>query len=341
MYKYIIIGSGVTGLLLLLVLATKGSIEPNTICVIDPYFDGGDMMRKWGSVQSNTPWSKTFLSIQKISPTITSSLPQTSTTPLHEIPNFLRSCTSALQKQSRQIQGLATKAHYNSSTKQWTVHYSLGSAKGSVEGSRLILAQGSEPRGMDLPIPSIPLEIALDSCRIKQYVRPKDHVLVFGTMHSGSLILKNVMDCSGATATGFYKKEKAFYFARDGEYDGIKEDSAVIAHEILSGKYGDRLSLVNVNTLSDVIRNTIRAKWVVYAMGFSPRKTIQLQIDDSVARTPEQYDGTTGRLEGAPNAWGFGIAYPNRAPDGVHWDVGVASFVDHILLQLNDLINGI
>jgi hypothetical protein len=36
-----------------------------------------------------------------------------------------------------------------------------------------------------------------------------------------------------------------------------------------------------------------------------------------------------------PNAWGFGIAYPSQAPDGIHFDVGVASFIEHISNNIN------
>jgi hypothetical protein len=210
-----------------------------------------------------------------------------------------------------------------------------------VEGQRLLLAQGSEPRALDLPIPSIPLEIALDGSRLKQYLRPSDHVLVFGTMHSGTLVLRNALDCSGVTVTALYKKEKPFAFARDGEYDGIKEESAAIADTVLGGTYGSRLILCSSADTSQVIRSSLTATWVVYAMGFKPRIQMQFQVDGGTPYSPERYDGATGALEGAPNAWGFGIAYPNRAPDGVHWDVSVSSFVDHILLQKDALLSNL
>jgi hypothetical protein len=259
-------------------------------------------------------------------------------TPLIEIIHFLQGLARPLLKQSRQIQGLATKASYDSSTKLWTITTAAGT---SVQSSKLLLTQGSEPRNLDLPIPSIPLDIALDSTRIRQYLRPSDHVLVFGTMHSGTLVLRNALDCSGVTVTGFHKQETPFYFARDGAYDGIKEESATIADSMLAGAYGSRLTLCNVADTSQVVRQSVRATWVVYAMGFKPRATIQIQLDGGPLYSPEQYNGATGALEGAPNAWGFGIAYPNRAPDGIHWDVSVASFVDHILLQKDSLLTNL
>ena len=53
-----IIGAGVTGLSLLLLLQESG-IDPSKIVVIDPHFDGGDLARKWTTIQSNTTLHRT------------------------------------------------------------------------------------------------------------------------------------------------------------------------------------------------------------------------------------------------------------------------------------------
>ena len=37
--------------------------------------------------------------------------------------------------------------------------------------------------------------------------------------------------------------------------------------------------------------------------------------------------------------WGFGIAYPSQAPDGIHWDVGVSSFLEHIHGQTSSIVS--
>ena len=69
-------------------------------------------------------------------------------------------------------------------------------------------------------------------------------------------------------------------------------------------------------------------------MGFAPRSA-QVSIDGVKSST--EYDELTGRfMKGA--AWGFGIAYPNRAPDGIHWDVSVAAFLEHMKAQLSKII---
>ena len=55
MKRICIIGSGAAGILLLLNLQ-KVSYPPGQVTILDPYHDGGDLTRKWGSVRSNIIW---------------------------------------------------------------------------------------------------------------------------------------------------------------------------------------------------------------------------------------------------------------------------------------------
>jgi hypothetical protein len=71
----------------------------------------------------------------------------------------------------------------------------------------------------------------------------------------------------------------------------------------------------------------------VYATGFAARQSIQLS-QDGIVKSSLKYDGSSGKLTEVSSAWGFGIAYPNRAPDGIHWDVSVAAFLEHIKRQI-------
>jgi hypothetical protein len=178
-----------------------------------------------------------------------------------------------------------------------------------------------------LPFPSIPLDIALDKQRLSNHVSPGQHILVFGTAHSGPLIVKNLVDL-GTTITNFYATEQPFYFDRNGAYDGVKQDAAVIADAILQGSYSN-VSLESVHDMSAIIRASKSADACIYACGFEAR-CIQPQWN--------RYDGATGRIEGTTTAWGFGIAYPNRAPDGIHWDVSVPAFQAHIQRQMPEIL---
>lgn len=324
-----IIGAGATGLLLLLLLQ-EASVNLSTITIIDPYFDGGDLARKWTAVISNTPWSKTINSLKATCPSLTLPESHDTTTPLIEIAHLIRDLTTPLLKKTRQIQGRALSSNYDSASKMWitTVNGEI------VTTARLVLAQGSEPKFMDLPIPSIPLEIALDQSRLKHYVKSGDKIIIFGTMHSGTLVINN-LTALGTQVTAYYNSPDPFYWARDGAYDGIKADAADIADRIVKGEIA--VTLVATKDTAKVIRTSHDAQWVVYSMGFAPRDIV-LTLDGTPCSAKE-YDGLSGRLNKAP-AWGFGIAYPNRAPDGINWDVGVASFLEHMKRQISSILEG-
>jgi hypothetical protein len=328
LYDICIVGAGVTGLSLLLLLKEAGH-DLKRVCIIDPYFDGGDLARRWGGVTSNTPWSKTSDALKRVgvAGAGTSRHDPAATTPLFEIAEAVRAEAGGLLRLvGRQIQGEATRAEYSVADKVWSVW--VGGAH--VKARALLLVPGAEPRTLDLPIARIPLEIALDRGQLSRYVKPRQKVLVFGTMHSGTLVMRNLVDCS-ANVVGLYNTDAPFYWDRDGAYDGIKMEAADVADAIVAGRIPVELVQTQRDT-SALIRASMEADWVVYAMGFRPR-LIPLKVD-GVEKSAGVYDGLTGALTEVPCAWGFGIAYPNRAPDGVHWDVSVAAFLDHMKPQM-------
>lgn len=330
MYPHCIVGAGVTGLLLLLLLAERGTPLEN-IVVIDPFFDGGDLNRKWGHVISNTPWSKTYESVKTAFPSRTmpswaSENPPDQTTPLSQIARLIRELAKPLLINT--IYGTVRKASHS---EKWCVEVLREFAIVTVESSSIYFTVGSEQKSLDLSIPSIPLEIALDTSRLQQYLLPTDRVILFGTAHSGALILKNLAEL-GVNTTAVYRTPKPFLFARDGEYDGIKADAATYADDIIEGKY-PTLKLVPATQISTVIRETRSANWLICAIGFEPRCSIEVSVGGSRVSTVS-YISTSGKIIDCPNAWGFGIAYPSQAPDGIHFDVGVASFIEHIAANL-------
>lgn len=327
-----IVGAGITGLSLLLLLQ-EANVNLSKVVIIDPHFDGGDLARLWTSVQSNTPWSKTVNALRVACPSLeilATEHEPTVTTKLVDIAHLIRRLSLPLLKRVRQIQGYATKADYNS---EWIVQVESAGKTHEIRSKKIILAEGGEPKKMDLPISSIPLEIALDFSRLQNYVKSGDKIIVFGTMHSGTLVIRNLVS-AGAKVTAFYNTPKPFYWARDEVYDGIKEEAAEIADDILAGKIS--VELVPVQDSSKLIRSSYNADWVVYAMGFTPRNILQISVEGIVKS--KEYNGTTGQMT-VPAAWGFGTAYPNRAPDGVHWDVSVAAFLEHMKLQIPTILN--
>ena len=316
-----IIGAGITGLSALLLLQESGA-DMSQVTVIDPYFDGGDLARRWTAVLSNTPWSKTIDALNTACPSLKLE-PHSNLTKLVDIAHLLRKLTSGLK--FKRVQGVVSKASYSSETQTWTLDM-------GITAKRLIFAQGSEPKRMDISVPSIPLEVALDASRLQHFIKPAEKVLVFGTMHSGTLVIRNLVS-AGAQVAAYYNSPEPFYWARNGVYDGIKEEAATIADDIVAGNIP--VELVPVKDTSKVIRTSHSADWVVYAMGFQPR-TITTLVD-GVEKSCIPYDGNTGRLE-IPAAWGFGIAYPNAAPDG-NWDVSVAAFLQHMKQQIPNVLS--
>lgn len=337
-----IIGAGVTGLSLLLLLQESGA-DISKVAVIDPYFDGGDLARRWTAVKSNTPWSKTANALANACPTLiqpTSEYEQaaSSTTKLADIAHHIRAAAAPALKQAQQIQGVATKASYNSDTTAWTVQLLASGKPIEIKAKKLVIAPGGDSKALDLPIPSIPLDVAIDADRLRHYIKAGQRILVFGTMHSGTLVIRNLASC-GAHVTAYYNSQQPFYWDRDGAYDGIKEEAAEIADDIVAGKIP--VDLVSVENTSKVIRTSQFADWVVYAMGFQARNSIHVCVNEVSLQHPIKYNGTTGQLNDAPSAWGFGIAYPNLAPDGIHWDVSVAAFLEHMKQQVPSLLQGL
>ena len=325
----------------MILLLAETSIPLNSIYIIDPHFDGGDLFRKWSSVISNTPWSVTITNLQTHLPSVkipkwALALPLDKPTPVSTIAKLIRECAEPLLKQVKCVYGSAVSANWSSKTSKYTVFVQKEQSTTLIEVSGVCLTYGSEPNELDISSPSIPLDIALDCNRLSKYIEPDSKVIVFGTRHSGVHVLKNLVDCSANSIIGLYKGVKPFMWARDGEYDGIKMDAALIADEIIAGKYPS-VQLLSTSNLSAILREVRSAHWVVYAIGFEPRNLLQI-TNDGVPITKIEYDNS-GKILNCSSMWGFGIAYPSQAPDGIHWDVGVSSFLEHIHRQTASIVS--
>lgn len=330
-----IIGAGAAGILLLLLL-NKNGVDLSTVTLIDPHFDGGDLARKWSAVMSNTPWSKTLNALQKHFPelNIQSDKEADKTTKLVEISQLLLNISKPILSRVKQIRAYVRSCSYNSDEAKWTVTYDISGKQNTITSEKLVFTQGSRPRMLNLPIRSIPLEIALDSYRLSHMVKRGEKVIIFGTMHSGTLVIRNCT-ALGMDTTAYYNSEKPFYWDRDGNYDGIKGEAADIADSIMASTIP--VNLVNIHDTEGVVRTSREADWVIYSMGFSPRNDIIVSVNGNI-RQHTLYDGATGSLHIDAPAWGFGVAYPNRAPDGIHWDVGVSPFLEHMAIQVPKLL---
>lgn len=322
MKKVCIIGCGAAGLLLLYNLQ-KAGLSPSQVIIIDPHFCGGDLAQKWCCVTSNTRWEQLLQAVPYPGPLPEkwSSLPPESPCSLRHYTNYLQEVTRSFLKTCEIHSTVAIKAV--NENEQWFVTLKTQQI---LQSDVLLLATGSEPRHLDLPYPAIPLPIALDEAKLVQVVQPGNHVLVFGTAHSATLIVKNLLNC-GAKVTNFYATPKPFYFDRDGDYDGLKTEAAEIADKILKKELP--VPLVSVQDMGGILRNTKSVDAVVYAIGFEARNPVGLK----------EYDASTGQIQGVSKAWGFGIAYPNKAADGIHYDVSIPAFQAHIEKQMPNILS--
>jgi len=321
MFDITIIGGGVTGLLALASLIKEGF---KNISIIDPSFHGGDLIQKYGSVQSNTPIQKTVNALKLLDPDYNapSDLVLDTTAPLYIHTQLIQDFVKRYMNQIECIQDTVESLDFVNNT--WNIK-----TKESLYQSKVVfLCQGANPKVLQCGISIIPLEEALNKDSLKKYLRANDSILVFGTSHSGTLILQNCEDLQIHT-TAIYNKSKPFLFANEGEYDGIKEDAEFIAKRILNNEF-KYVKLVSLKQIDKVLKASKIATKVIYAMGFESRKIkINENIDSSI------YNKKTGLIQ--EGLWGFGIAYPSSAPDDIHVDVGIISFTEHILNQMTDV----
>jgi len=324
MYDILIIGGGVTGLLAYAAFEK----EVSNIAIIDPYFDGGDLIQKYGSIQSNTPLSKTVNALKLLDPTYeynNNDYPLDKTAPLYIHTQLIQDFV----KPKDCIQDFVESLSFEN--KIWSVKTRYSAYESKV----ILLCQGSNPKVLNCGIPTIRLEDALNKDSLKKFVKPNDTVIVFGTSHSGTLVLQNLEDLKVIT-TAIHKSVKPFLFAKDGEYDGVKEDAEFIAEKILKNEFS-YVKLLHLQQVDQLIKVSKKATKAIYATGFEPRNikiTYNNEIKDS-----SLYDKKTGSILGCEGVWGFGIAYPSSAPDDIHVDVGIISFVEHILKHLKDIKN--
>jgi len=336
MFNHCIVGAGASGILLILLLIESRHVYPKDIALIDPQLDGGDLTRKWYPVISNTPWSVTINAIRKFLPSLTIptwalEMQMEKPTPVGKISRLLVDLLAPYRNEIKYFQASAQTVNWSNGT--WIITLSNGN---TLQSGKVHLTFGSESKSLSYPVPSIPLEIALDSRKLSDYIRGDETVVVFGTAHSGTLVLKNLVDSAVKKVYALHTGTAAFKWARDGEYDGLKLEAAAIADDIVHLKY----PAIQLIPLSEVDRlpPSSTLDWVIYAIGFQSRKSCKILVDGSEIDST-LYDGRSGRLTNAPNAWGFGIAYPSLAPDAIHWDVGISSFLEHIHRQIPQILS--
>ena len=329
-----IIGYGIASMALLLALASKE--HPYKILIFDEYFDGGNLRRNYGTVKSNTTWQQFLDAIQPYC----SSMLLNNLKSLHGADEVTALDDLVFQFQRILKSTLASSpliVHYKCQKIQ-SLDFRNDCWHTSTEKARkLILTPGATPRSLNYPKPTLQLSAVLG--RKPLPCRSGEHVLIFGTSHSGTLAI-DALQSQSLKVSAVYHGPKPFKFARDNEYDGIKQESAIIADNILSSQASGLVKLVASTDENAVRTELLAADWILYACGFKPTTD---EICATVANCTvniNEYDSTTGRLKQAPNAFGYGIAYPNsNIIDGkTYYDVSLPAFMKHIHANIHEII---
>lgn len=325
-----IIGCGASGSLCLLELARKGR-DLSTVTVIDPYFDGGDLGRRWGAVKSNTKWQQIVDSLSQY-PSAAAPIAELSKSYGPEDICLLADLANLFQQAVRPLLqsvnlNVDTCKKIKKTEAGWSIDLALGGELPETFG-RVFLCQGGVEKQLDYGKPVIPLDIALDPIRLRRAVRPGQTVTVVGLSHSGTLVLRNLNDL-GVSLHGVYDTEKPFYFARDGFYDGIKEESAAVADMIVAKTLP--VKLVSTKDTKNLVKVLTKTDSVVLSIGFTARSLPIIAVDGTQLNEAE-YSPTTGLVAGQVDLYGFGLSYPgvSEIEGKTYKDISIPSFVQQI-----------
>jgi hypothetical protein len=336
-YDIICIGYGIATMSFLLHLSRNTNKNINVL-VFDELFDGGDLRRNYRNIHSNTTWSQFLEAVQPFcssSEGLFESLRDlrdpNSTTTLEEIVyNFQKVLKSVLLTSTININYKAVKIDYAVFETTGNVWNCKSDSSIDEKGRILIVCPGADPKSLHYPKPTLQLSHVLNE-NISM-CRPGNHVLVFGTAHSGTLAIKKLCD-QALKVTAIYHGSKPFKFARDGEYDGVKQESAIIADQIINNIPPYNINLIPFNDENAVTEALNDCDWVLYACGFVIKKNFKLyHFDTSNTIDMSKYNPTTGKISPYLPVFGYGIAFPNSNNiDGkTYYDVSLPAFMKHI-----------
>ncbi len=314
------------------------STPVNEIAIIDPDFTGGHLATVYGGIKSNTTIGQKAEALRKFHSTWHTAAknleaygPPEACLRTGDLAYELHTVGMRLAEGCQKLQTTVKRMTWKPEQGIWCLKLENGKEH---KTKILCCATGMVPRQVDCAgLPTIPLRVALDSDALKRLVRPGDDILLLGTAHSGTLAIKHCLEIPEVTIHVAYRGDAPFSFARDGIYDGIKQESEKIADDILSGIYQESVQLLSAKDIPALVTAARKATWLINATGF-------------VANLPEVYidhqqvaftiDPSTGTASGLPRLFCFGACAPNQTEvNGKRYpDISVGSFIDHILQRI-------
>jgi len=325
MYKIAIIGLGIAGLLLL------AHLNAPDVLVLERGAIGGALATEYGHIVANIPAASLLQSLRRI--------PSFKDVTLPYLESYAPDACPVLSDLVKQIKAVATPALNTATYRSTEVKHvqqiaggwRITCTDGMWEAQKVVLCTGASPVTMDLPIPHIPLPVAL-SPTLSSFVEGSTKVVVFGTAHSGTLVLKALKDRGVKQVTAVHKGATPFHFARDGYTEGIKQESAAIADAILAKTWDPAPIFVSTDDVGGLHRALRTADALIYSMGF--RTNLSFPLLTLEGHTIPVSTVASGSI---PSLFGFGIGFPSKytAPNGNQYpDVGVAGFLDAITAAL-------
>jgi cation diffusion facilitator CzcD-associated flavoprotein CzcO len=318
MFQLAIVGLGPAGIFTLASLPED--ILPETL-ILERSCIGGDLSSQYGSVIANIT-KNDFINIFKTIPKwANQSFAELDAYQPTEAPKLADICKILRRLAKPDIQ----KAHLHttalSNLVQKTDGWNLVTPKETYQAKQVILCLGATPKTMDLPLPSIPLPIALAQDQLANVVSPSDTIVVFGTSHSGTLILNNLkqLGCQNVYAV---------YRGKTPAQQELKLAASTIAQEIQEKQWGTLTpTFINYDDFSKIYRILSKANAVIYAIGFEQRTF-----------TYTNKDGTCVPLTNdTPGVYGFGIGRPRptASTDGI----GFEEFIKAIQAELPGILS--
>lgn len=335
LYKLCLIGYGAAHMLLAGYVLANKLVQSRDILIIDPYHDGGALLRDWPHVISNTTYqqfldSLTLLGIPHPNCSYNPAVP----TELQCLANSLRSTVAVLLGPTvSRVYGYVSKLE-KVSTDPWCITVGKQTYTAVVAS----IAIGATPRTLPTQTPQIPLQRAFTATDLATYLSPDQSLTVFGASHSGALIVQAAVQL-GCNVNLVYNTPKPFYFADEGAYDGVKLETAVLARQILADGLGGKVRIIPYSDALTVHSVLLQSAWCISACGFELTHYPQVFVDGRALHTESSlpYNPATGLIY--PRLYGWGIGFPSTTVlDGrTYIDVSIPSFAAHIYAQREQL----
>jgi hypothetical protein len=330
-YEWAVVGAGPAGIAAIGKLLDS-SVSPSDILWIDPEFCVGDFGTLWRNVTSNTRVGlfikflhayQSFnydaapdFSINHARPKETCFLKEMAD-PLQWVSNHLKKSVDAI---TDKVKNLKSENGY----------WELTLSDKKLFSKKVILATGCEPTSLQLAgINEIPLNVALNPCKLQAACEEGDTIAVFGSSHSAILILKALTEMLAVKKIINFYRHSLIYAVYFDDYilfddTGLKGKAADWAKKNIDGELPKKLERM-ISTDYAITEFLPRCDKVIYATGFTKR---HVPID---GMTGLEYDDKTGVI--APGLFGLGIAFPEAKVDrfgNLEYRVGLWKFVEYL-----------